>query len=244
MLLFADTDKLDGQSSCVCPGRHQNIFREGAMEKPLPAAVEREIERAHSEMLNNPQHALKPFHRRGIYSAFGPLSDVRTRRVRTSLDLLTTKWVLPIWQVERPDDPWPDHLLRMTEGVLFGEISLEEARVEGDNAWNRLESLEASEGLPEDISISHSALGVLETAIEALLEASGRYSFDSALISSRHTDADIDPWTHDTVLCAVTAYAGGVWDPASDPNKRKEFWEWWLLEAIPEAWHRAQAIGQ
>ena len=205
----------------------------------LPAELEAAIERAHAEMLQHPQHALLPFFRRCIYNALGSLADPGVRRTRILLDLLTARSVLPIWQKERPNDPWPTHLLAVAEGVLRGEVTQEDAGVAGDAAWNQLETLEADDVQAGPEEANHSILGVVETAIEALLEASGRRSFDSIPVAVQDTDADIDPWSYDTVQCAVTTYAGGVWDPTSDPMKRKEFWEWWLLKAIPEAWEKA-----
>jgi len=41
----------------------------------------------------------------------------------------------------------------------------------------------------------------------------------------------------DSSFFAAAAYAGGaVWDSDSDSLKRREFWEWWLNEAVPMAW--------
>ncbi|MBC6454922.1 MAG: hypothetical protein GDA43_18390 [Hormoscilla sp. SP5CHS1] len=32
------------------------------------------------------------------------------------------------------------------------------------------------------------------------------------------------------------AYSGSLWDPSNDASKRREFWEWWLDEAVKNAW--------
>ena len=63
-------------------------------------------------------------------------------------------------------------------------------------------------------------------------------------------DADISPIWGDFASEAVKAYScidnsrPTVWrihkDMTFDANKRLEFWEWWMTEAIPQAWELAQ----
>ena len=47
---------------------------------------------------------------------------------------------------------------------------------------------------------------------------------------------DVDPYDHDSASYAAIAYSGGVaWEKDSDPQKRLEFWTWWLNYAVPAA---------
>lgn len=207
---------------------------------PLPTQLQQTIGWAYTAMLEHPRHELLPFYRRGIYNSIGPRSHTQTRRVRTMLDLLTARRVLPLWQKERPNDPWAERLLATSEGVLLGKVTVEEARAEGDEAWNQWEAMDTDPEQPNYEDFSIHTFGAISAAIEALFAASRRCRFDGGLITNQDTDANIDPWSSDTAKWASTAYAGAVWESDSDPIKRKEFWEWWLLEAIPEAWQAAQ----
>ncbi len=48
-------------------------------------------------------------------------------------------------------------------------------------------------------------------------------------------DADVDPYELDTTFFASSSYAGGtIWQEESDPIRRKEFWGWYLDQAIPQ----------
>ena len=52
------------------------------------------------------------------------------------------------------------------------------------------------------------------------------------------TDADIDPDDMDASFFAASVYANGaVWNLESGPLLRREFWEWWLKQAVPLSWN-------
>jgi hypothetical protein len=220
------------------------------------AELQKAIAEAYASLIKHPQHALLPMYRQHIYEALGAVHppeeplDPRAHRTRLTLDLLSVRRVLPIWEAERPDFPWPQRLLDMAEGVLNGSVSTEDARDEADAASAFLEEVEDSEEVMSNAievseaeaadairfkGVSLSALYVCEAAVETLFVASGLFRFDLGESSPEETDADVDPWSSDTAKWASTAYAGGVWDPSSDPAKRKEFWERWLREAVPTA---------
>jgi hypothetical protein len=53
-------------------------------------------------------------------------------------------------------------------------------------------------------------------------------------------DDQVSPEEHDGSYMASVALAGGSpWTPGSDPARRREFWQWWLREAVPAAWRAA-----
>ena len=58
------------------------------------------------------------------------------------------------------------------------------------------------------------------------------------------TDQDIDPWSHDVAGWAVEAQAGATWEDDCDSLKRLAFWDWWLTEAINEAWSESSQPTQ
>src|ERR1044072_9864706 len=72
--------------------------------------------------------------------------------------------------------------------------------------------------------ISSAAYFGCAAALEALYDACGLYRFDGDPLSEQDTDEVLDAYSTDVALWAVDAYAGGLWDPQSNPSKRREFW--------------------
>jgi hypothetical protein len=61
--------------------------------------------------------------------------------------------------------------------------------------------------------------------------------FDSTQVNYTLIDSDIDEHEQDTAFYAACAAAGGpIWSPNTDSIKRRAFWEWWLMDAVPTAW--------
>lgn len=224
----------------------------------LPEEVQEAVERAYSAMLRHPQSALLPAYRQAIYAALGPLADPstpidplndpETYRVRLTLDLFTVRRVLPIWESEQPQARWPQRLLRIVEGVLQKTVNPEVACTEADVASDQLDDhnfgkaesdAETASEEPGSKHISSSAYFVCSAALEALYDACGLYRFDGDPFSEQDTDDVLDAYSSDVAFWAADAYAGGLWDPQSDPSRRREFWEWWLKEAVSSAWETA-----
>jgi hypothetical protein len=60
---------------------------------------------------------------------------------------------------------------------------------------------------------------------------------DLSDLNSDVDDLDIDGSSWSTAFNASVAYANGVpSQPGSDVSRRREFWTWWLDEAVPEAY--------
>jgi hypothetical protein len=82
------------------------------------------------------------------------------------------------------------------------------------------------------------AWDVLRCTDQVLAAALWDERFDPGVTSFAVTDLDVNPTDLDASY--FTAYihcGGGTWDEQSDPEKRREFWEWWLTHAVPTAFH-------
>lgn len=214
----------------------------------VPAELQLLLEQGHAAMLQNQQHLLAPSYRDRIYRAIGSEDDYHAKRVRGWLGLLTAQKVLPIWKqawfrsglakLPWPDDiPQPEHLLQHTEAVLVGsaDIEIAEAAMQASEAWLlQLDSTAVGLNLP----ITGFFAGL--ASVKALLEALGYHPFvgGEPWISADYSDTfDLDLESSDAAKWAAYAWAGREVDSDSNIVKRKEFWEWWLREAIPTAWH-------
>jgi hypothetical protein len=147
--------------------------------------------------------------------------------------------VLPIWNRNESMEPSPKDLLGTLEGVLRGSITVDAARDTAEQAWSQLEQLGNSPKMTND-EFNH-AFYAATTMVQALFETIGMRSLDGLSLSATDTDDWLDPWSSDTAKWAAIAYAGTTAEATSGSEKRREFWEWWLLEAIPAAWHKVMA---
>lgn len=191
-------------------------------------------------------HYLQPFYRQKIYKAFGPanrrdnvenpLTLTFADKVFSWLAILAARYVLPIWQQPFPQDNLPQHLLATAEGVLKGTVQVQIAEKLADATWEQLER-EGTEG--ERLYPYPAAFFVAVAANEALFTALGLDRWHDVEIRENENESDLDPWTSDSAKYSCAAFAGGIWGETFDSQKSFEFWEWWLIEAIPQAWQLA-----
>ncbi len=183
--------------------------------------------------------------------------------VRSKLSLLTAQYVLPIWQGITPiwsyseeeinkwnlsveeseqfrnlpdDNVFPERLIEMMNGLLKGTISAEVAmqRINEEHIWEVagaiiLEFFQIRKDLP--LVACHAC----ETAVTALYESLGYDFFNGLSDLGNFVDDNLPDHYRDAASHAVIAYGGGTAKEPVDFNKRQEFWEWWLTEAIPIA---------
>ena len=48
----------------------------------------------------------------------------------------------------------------------------------------------------------------------------------------------VDAWVADAALFAADSLTGATWEQRLDRATYRAFWDWWLDEAVPEAWGR------
>jgi hypothetical protein len=127
-------------------------------------------------------------------------------------------------------------LLFSVEQVLAGSGDQDAAKEKMEKGWewaindygDRVEEL------------SNEAMCALLTAVEAMYVALGNDRWKGLTIRDSWTDADLDAWTSDAPKWAAIALTGSVWKQMPDSSKRREFWKWWLTEAIPSAYRIAR----
>lgn len=209
------------------------------MTLPLPPELTQAIKNAQDAMEHHPQHNLNPGYRQAIWAALGPSIKTSQKSGNTAglkrrafLAILTTRHVLPLWEEARPKDHTPQDLLAEAEQVLNGTMNKETAWKDRKRFWVYFVDMGNDDEKNQIIS------GVGFAAVHALTVALQDEKFDPANINYRLTDAHIDPDERDSSFFAVSTYAGGpVSEPASDAEKRRDFWMWWLNQAVPAAWN-------
>lgn len=184
----------------------------------------------------HPQHDLKLGYRQAIWAELGTYGHIARsmdfigHKRRTILAIFAARNVIPLWKHTWPADDRPSQLLTKAEWLMNGIEAVNEATEYGDRFWTWLEQ---SIGEYED----KTPLYVGASAVKALFVALQDEKFDPTDINFQRTDADVDVYDLDASYFAAAAYAhGSIWEPQADPAKRRAFWEWWLNEAVPNAW--------
>ncbi len=194
-------------------------------------------------MQTHPQSALLPCYRWRIYQALGPLNSLQTRFLRVRLALLSARKVQHVWQEEQPGDTQVQRLISLAQKVLRDEVLPSVGRAQAEDALDQVAARAIESEEPGKTNVSTRAQSAMLAAIEALFEASETYTFNTAHNYEGETDIDLDPWSSDAALYAAMALSGAVWNVAQDYGKRNEFWEWWLLEAIPSLYSETGCQG-
>jgi immunity protein Imm5 of predicted polymorphic toxin system len=165
--------------------------------------------------------------RQAIRERLGPFEPVDAQhapaglRRRVKRAELAARRVLPLWYADRPDDDEPERLLALAHDVLDRRVERDEARREAHRFLNRMQELEDLSD--NGASAAEAARNVVRTAYD------GDYS-DRTTEPSEET---IEPSEWDPTFMASLAAAGY---PDESVDKRRAYWEWYLDEAVPEAW--------
>ncbi len=194
------------------------------------------IKAAHEAMLQNSQSDLSLGYRHSIWAALGPRADSFQvpkpfgLHRRATLAILSARRVIPIWESVWPNDNTPHHILVEAGQVLNGLVEPQTADRDFGEFWTYMDSLASRLKNSSAVMVGYSAAKALCTALFD-------EKFDPFHINYELTDADVDPYDSDAAFAAAVAYAGGtIWNTDSISSKRREFWEWWLGEAVPSAW--------
>ncbi len=172
------------------------------------------------------------------------------RRVR--LSILTVQHLLPVWQQEHGDDPGPQNMLDLAEQVVKGQADRDAARSTSDDYWTMLSDF----GFPEKkneppqvlpVCVGVAACRVVRTACvdyQMLLRQAEEQKRSQAEAEEGDVegdkeieDGDRDAWGWDESFFAAMACSGGTpWTPGSSTENRRAFWQWYLDQAVPEAY--------
>jgi len=165
------------------------------------------------------------------------------------LAILTTQKVLPLWKRDFIGDFSPQEVIERVQNVLFSAGDIEELIQLHDILGH---------GIPGAFSTFESHL--VEMAAYDILEFAlypGRASYGEKKGMKQQSSSEQKEYVFygsDFASSAARAYCvedssepGEWYDYLAtktpkikfDPNKRLEFWEWWLNEAIPQAWELA-----
>jgi hypothetical protein len=142
-------------------------------------------------------------------------------------EILAAKKVLPIWEAAFLLEDMPIKLLYEAEKQLSqpGAITISEK-----DMWEFRTDLDDI-SLPDEEDFSPLWAGF------ACWTAASKVLLGIGIWPDCDPETKLDPGEWDASFHASAAYSGGaVWEEGvGDPVKRREYWEWFLREAIPQA---------
>jgi hypothetical protein len=217
----------------------------------LPTALRDAVANALVFVRQHPQHELNPGYRQAIYAVYGPLDapstggatpesqllDVAGNRRRAVVSLMAAQRVLPYWKQAMSDSDMLDVLLADAQQLLHTQAGRQKAKEDAQAAWLYTDEVLATQlDLPRRVSAAaFAAVVALQTTLWGVAFF-GEYA--NLSWSDYHLDSEaIDIARRDAASWAALSAANGrYFDEDADHAKRLEFWEWWLNEAVPQAW--------
>ncbi len=227
----------------------------------LPDTLQQQIKAAFDEMQAHSQHTLSPFRRNAIYTALGSASNPVADRARGWLGVQTAHKVLPLWEAAFPlmltshrarygdtdselqDYNTPQAGIAAVEGMLRGTVERRE--------------LSTAQG-GEYYGWTGAALGYypwvplnawwVAVTVERIGPFRGLFTpFGIHMVTPQDSDDEGPRSPLDAAAAALRAYTapdspvGRSPRVARDLRRYYEFWQWWLIEAVPHAWLQAQS---
>ncbi|NER33932.1 MAG: hypothetical protein F6J93_07780 [Oscillatoria sp. SIO1A7] len=208
--------------------------------------LQQKIEKARAALHRDTQFDLNLGYRQAIWAAFdlnGEATSVKLgHKRRTMLAIITANRVLDIWESIWWQDDTPHCLLGAARLTIAQKLEHSQARAYRNEIWTKLENM-ASEPNHQGFEYQKAIAAGL-SAVSALSTALDDEAFDRERIDEELTDADTDAYESDSSFWAAIAYAGATWEANGDRNKRREFWQWWLTEAVKNAWRSIPADSE
>jgi hypothetical protein len=204
------------------------------------------LDQANDALAHDPSGQLALPWRNALWLAMGdpqenekgyPIGAGWQRRVK--MGILTVQHLLSIWQEQYPQDEGPQRMLLLAEQVVEDKINHDAAGSESDNYWTLLSDL----GVIEDDSKPAEVLPFLVGMAAARVVRTARLDYQMVLFNDpNELDTERDAWMWDESYLGAMAYAGGaVWVTGSSSERRREFWQWWLDQAVPSAYEAVSA---
>jgi hypothetical protein len=156
-----------------------------------------------------------------IWDCLGPWKSTRGWRRRARLAIASATVVQDVWAKQHPDDDFVQRALASADRMIRDQPpdDPEEMAHEIGAAFNEIPGMDA-------------ALPAAWAATKAIYAAAFDETFDSDDLDWDRPDRS-DLRKNDAAFFAAWAYSGSHPSGGSDADARREFWRWWLKEAVP-----------
>lgn len=226
---------------------------------PVPAHLADRVSEALGALYRHPDQTLLAWYRYAIYDALLVDRTDAGYAARAWLDVLSVQHVVFCWQ-SYARSTWPRAWLQPTDLVELAEQCLQRL-VDPALVQRQITRAAALADVVGErmTSPQYPAWCVFEAALRALQSASISHAHGRAIAAPKSRAAHA-LGLDDASWYAAIAAAGRVTPARADPRTDRTpsdhavahgdtaaqlrltfFWEWWLREAIPEAWQRREA---
>ncbi len=208
----------------------------------LPSELSAALRTASTALSQDPDGRLSLPHRRRIRQLFGPFlqndeeqPEGSGYRRRARLSILCVQYVLPVWDAAHLDandlntndidNMSPQQMLEVAEGVLAGQVSQQQARQANQRFSSVVEGILMS--TPTAAYVGYASISAVAVAV---------HDYDPE-VPLDYDDGDLTPDDWDDSYYADLAASGG--EPGEDNSsnqRRREFWQWYLEQAVPQAY--------
>lgn len=155
---------------------------------------------------------------------------------RAFLAKLCTQHVLNVWESDWLTHQGPQQMLSIAEEYLKKQLDYDFTWEQMNQFWGELDNLSNNYDYKGSINVGYAAANVVAVALN------DEQFEPNDVEDNQFLDEDYDPYDWDTRFYASMAYANG--EPGnenSNPQYRKQFWEWYIKEAIPLAWEASNS---
>ena len=209
----------------------------------LPDELQNAVEKAYSALNHKPGTWISPYYRKNIYNILNSIDENIGYKASAWLSILAARYSLAKWQESCNNIEWksekdkPEYYLYLAKRVLAETL-------DPSKVINRLDAFEQATKTIYNGDWDRYYISIMAQACFVALRVSlGKDSF----LDIELTKKTIDPngyevlrpnpyW--DTAFYAASAYSLNFQD--HNETVAHEFWEWWLTEAIPQAWDLAR----
>jgi hypothetical protein len=147
---------------------------------------------------------------------------------------------LPLWQEACPGNDAPALLLEEVINIISDDF---DEATSNSLAYKQSRKLQSASPPPKwpITELFDAAAALLATAQwAAQFKTPVAYKFDPVCTDNSRVYPEDRPCTYRVSI----AYANGLaWKEGASKEKRREFWQWWIMEAIPEAFRRFPPAG-
>lgn len=199
----------------------------------LPAAVEQLCTRYLAQVKQDPQHDLSSLERLDIYKALEPAqigyqsANVRDKALNW-LAIFTVKYALTRWELVKHLDEWETKYIAEVKDILRDAQALLRGTLDFNEAQGKLWS---DYWYFTHFFVKHDLACLNDAAVYTL----------ATIINGQHEDDAVE--NAEKAYTVIDENEPGAVERDEiiiplefDLQKRLEFWEWWLSEAIPQAW--------
>lgn len=149
---------------------------------------------------------------------------------RTKLATLCAQKVTGLWDEVWPGNTGPSQMLSTAEAYLRDSLDFDSAWKRKNSFWGDLDNLLCEGNHLTVVNVGFAAANVVTTSLVD-------ERFDPQNLEEDILDDALDPYEWDAGFYASAAYSEGFSrEEQSNRSRRREFWEWYLIEAVPSSW--------